>query len=277
MANWNWARDTMMPDLSGKKSVITNTFAQHLSRKSNPKVNTSVATRYGGVDLSYPRPYPAAPKIFTPIAGKVVSAGTDEWHSVIIIDSEGFRHGFLHMERATVKVGQQVKAGQQIGNEGGWGRKGNGTYGHHLHYQIDDNKTGLRLDPVKWWNGDRDPGEIDPNPEQEDVPPEGGIPPDTTNLPGNPVGTEGEYLPRQASPSRPSLTSLAVWTNCMPQHEPWPRRLLMDSTVNEPSSGPGYNVNHFPQYDDDNTEETSGKIGRVYGLEEYERNQFWRR
>lgn len=278
MADWNWARNTMMPDISGKRSVITNTFDQHIARRKNrANVNTTVATRYGGVDLSYPRPYPDAPKIFTPIAGKVVAAGSDEWHSVVIIDAEGYRHGFLHMVRATVQVGSTVKAGQQIGNEGGWGKQGNNTYGKHLHYQIDDNKTGLRLDPVKWWNGDRNPGEVDPNPTQEDMPPEGGIPPDTTNIPGPDAGTVEDYLPRVADPSRPSLTSLAVWTNCKPEHEPWARQLLMDSTVNERSTGPDYNVNHFPQFDDDNTEETSGQIGRIYGNYETPRNPFWKR
>ncbi len=166
MANWNWARNTMMPDLGGKRSVITNTFAQHLARRDAKTVNKSVATRYGGVDLSYPKPYQSGPPIFTPIEGKVVKAGSDAWHSVIIVDKDGYRHGFLHMSRVTVSAGQQVKAGQQIGNEGGWGpSKGNSSYGHHLHYQIDDNKTGLRLDPVKWWDGDRNPGEVEENPE----------------------------------------------------------------------------------------------------------------
>lgn len=278
MANWSWARDTMMPDLSGKKSVITNTFDQHISRRKNQaNVNKTVATRYGGVDLSYPKPYHDAPKIFTPIAGKVVAAGSDEWHSVIIIDKDGYRHGFLHMARTTVKVGQQIKAGQQIGNEGGWGRKGNNTYGHHLHYQIDDNKTGLRLDPVKWWNGDRDPGEVDPDPTQEDMPPEDGVPPDTTNIPGPDAGTAEDYAPRAAAESLPSLTSLAVWTNIMPQHEPWARQMLMDETVDEASAGPEYNVNHFPQWSDDNTEEHSGQIGKIYGLDETARNPFWKR
>lgn len=91
------------------------------------------------------------------------------------------------------------------------------------------------------------------------------------------AGTIEDYAPRQARTTRPSLTSLAVWTNCMPQHEPWARQLLMNDTVNSPDSGPEYNVNHFPQWDDDNTEAHSGKIGRVYGIEETKRNPFWKR
>ena len=270
MANWEWARDTMMPDRNGEKSRITNTFAQHLARRPASK---------GGVDLSYPRAV-AAP-IFAPIAGKVISAGTDSWNTVNIVDKDGNKHGFLHMARATVRVGQEVKAGDQIGNEGGMGpvsggSKSNTAYTAHLHYQITLKRTGGRVDPVQWWNDGQEPGEVTEAPESEEMP--AGEPlPDTSSPPAPPVGTIEEYKPKRAAPTEESLTSLALWTNRMPMHEPWPRVLLVDETTNDSTDNYHKNVNHKPQIADNHTEETSGKIGRLEGDEITERNPFWRR
>ena len=280
MANWTWALNTIFPDRNGEKARITNTFAQHRAR--NPP-------SMGGVDVSYPTA--VAPPVFTPIAGKVISAGSDSWNTVNIIDADGNKHGFLHMARVTVKVGDVVKAGQQIGNEGGMGPaksgrgKTNTAYAVHLHYQITDKKTGQRVDPVAWWNGDRDPGEIDPDAQSSevDIDPETGQPtdprnlPDTSSPPAPPIGTVEEYKPKQAAPSQESRTSLAVWTNRMPMHEPWPRILLVDKTTNDTTDSFEFNVNHEPQISDDGTEKTSGKIGRLEGNEIIERNPFWRR
>lgn len=280
MANWNWALHTIFPDRNGESARITNTFAQHINRKPPSK---------GGVDISYPTQ--VAPPVFTPIAGKVISAGSDSWNTVNIIDAEGNKHGFLHMSRVTVKVGDEVKAGQQIGNEGGMGpaadgrRKSNTAYTAHLHYQITDKTTGRRVDPVAWWDNDRDPGEIDQNAEvsEASIDPDSGqvfdpnVLPDTSSPPAPPVGTVEEYKPRQALPSQESQTSLALWTNRMPMHEPWARVLLVDETTNGPTDNHDYNVNHVPQIADNGTANTSGLIGRLEGDEIIERNPFWRR
>lgn len=271
MANWDWARNTIMPDRGGESSRITNTFAQHLARRPPSK---------GGVDISYPSA--VAPAVFTPIAGEVISAGTDSWNTVNIVDKDGNKHGFLHMSRVTVRVGQTVKAGTQIGNEGGMGpvengrRKSNTAYTAHLHYQITLKSTGKRVDPVAWWNGIQDPGEVDPNPDSSEVP-TGEEPPDTSSPPAPPVGTVEEYKPKQADPSQLSLTSLAVWTNRMPMHEPWARVLLVDDTTNAPTDSYEFNVNHNPQIADEGTKKTSGQIGRLEGDEITPRNPFWRR
>jgi hypothetical protein len=272
MANWDWALNTIFPNRNGERARITNTFAQHIARKPPSK---------GGVDVSYPTAN--APPVFTPIAGKVISAGTDSWNTVNIVDKDGNKHGFLHMARVTVKVGDTVSAGTQIGNEGGMGPspgsrgKTNTAYTAHLHYQITLKSTGQRTDPVAWWNGGQDPGEENPTGDSSEMPPEGGTPPDTSSPPAPPVGTVDEYRPRRASPSQPSLTSLAVWTNRMPLHEPWTRVLLVDATTNGPTDSYNFNVNHKPQFIDEGTKETSGEIGRLEGDEIIERNPFWRR
>lgn len=270
MANWEWARETMMPDRNGEKSRITNTFAQHINRRPASK---------GGVDVSYPSA--VAPPIFTPIAGKVISAGTDSWNTVNVVDADGNKHGFLHMARVTVKVGDDIKSGTQIGNEGGMGPaeqgrgKSNSAYTAHLHYQITLKSTGSRVDPVAWWNGDQNPGDIEESPTSEEV--TGETPPDTSSPPAPPVGTIEEYKPKEAEPSQASLTSLAVWTNRIPMHEPWARVLLVDETTNGPTDNYHQNVNHKPQIADLGTKGTSGQIGRLEGDEIIQRNKFWRR
>jgi hypothetical protein len=275
MADWNWARNTIMPDRNGESSRITNTFAQHLARNPPSK---------GGVDLSYPSA--KAPPIFTPIEGKVISAGSDSWNTVNILDKDGNKHGFLHMSRVTVRVGDEVKAGTQIGNEGGTGPSSTGrnkipnAYTPHLHYQISLKSNGQRVDPVAWWNGDQDPGEIDPSGDSSEVPDgEGSTGGDSSSggAANEPVGSIDEYKPKLAEGSQLSLTSLAVWTNRMPQHEPWARMLLMDETVNTSSDSYMYNVNHLPQFDDNGNKETSGEIGKLEGDEITPRNPFWRR
>ena len=55
------------------------------------------------------------------------------WGNYISIgDGNGLRHIYCHLERALVKEGDEVKAGQTIGI---MGKTGNAT-GVHLHYQI---------------------------------------------------------------------------------------------------------------------------------------------
>ncbi len=51
---------------------------------------------------------------------------------VVIDDGNGYRSAYVHLEDTTVKVGQQVRAGQTIGHEG---MTGNAS-GCHLHYEL---------------------------------------------------------------------------------------------------------------------------------------------
>lgn len=92
-----------------------------------------------------------------------------------------------------------------------------------------------------------------------------------------PVGVASDYAPRQAEISRPSLTLFAPWPNRRPDHEPWPRQLVVDSTVNEKTDNYLRNVNQYPQYADDDQEDHAGQIGRVEGDETIERGDFWKR
>lgn len=96
--------------------------------------------------------------------------------------------------------------------------------------------------------------------------------------PGSPpVGSASDFAPPGAELSRPSSCYISPWPNRTPNHEPWPRVLLLDGTTNKPSENYVQNVNQFPQFEDDGTEAHSGKIGRVEGEETIERGEFWRR
>jgi hypothetical protein len=70
----------------------------------------------------------------------------------------------------------------------------------------------------------------------------------------------------------------APWTNRVPDHEPWPRVMKIDSgdPQNQKSERPDYNVDWTDQYDKNNTS-ARRHIGIVEGEDEIKRGDFWRR
>jgi len=91
------------------------------------------------------------------------------------------------------------------------------------------------------------------------------------------AGGISDYAPPAATISSPASIEFAPWPNRRPDHEPWPRQLLVDQTVNRETDNYRQNVNQNPQYADAGTQDTSGNIGRVEGDVVIERNPFWRR
>ncbi|MFG3599002.1 M23 family metallopeptidase [Micromonospora chersina] len=95
-----------------------------------------------GVDLVAPEGTP-----YTAIhAGTVTKAG---WfggygYAVIVQHADGSEAIYGHSSAVTVKEGQQVKAGQQLGLVGNTGH----SYGSHLHLEI--HVKGQPVDPVAW-------------------------------------------------------------------------------------------------------------------------------
>ena len=64
---------------------------------------------------------------------------------VAIDHGHGFRTVYGHLsQRATVKVGQQVKRGDVIGNLGNSGR----STGPHVHYAV--HRNGQHKDPIRY-------------------------------------------------------------------------------------------------------------------------------
>ena len=85
-------------------------------------------------------------------AGQVVlvSQGSGGWGSSygkhVVIESGGLRHGYGHLSKVLVRVGQEVAAGQKIAASGNTGN----TSGPHLHYEE-------RIAPFKFCAGRRRP------------------------------------------------------------------------------------------------------------------------
>jgi murein DD-endopeptidase MepM/ murein hydrolase activator NlpD len=66
---------------------------------------------------------------------------------VEILDEQGkIIHRMAHMSSTTLKTGQKIEAGQEIGKVGNTGR----STGAHLHWEKIDPKTGLQVDPMQW-------------------------------------------------------------------------------------------------------------------------------
>lgn len=265
---------TVLPPIKGTTPHISgSTFYSYRNR---PKTNNT----HGAVDFNYKggQKHPAntsLPFVYAPVDGVVTFAG-GQYGTVKIRDSKGYSHEFLHMVKIRVKDGQSVSAGMPIGRMAGRGPRGDFQYDIHIHYQL-RNPSGKLIDPVAYWDGveqnyvapkgepdfENDTHESDPKHFQEE--------------PGDPVGNISDYEPRQAGVSSESAIQLALWTNRVPKHEPWPRTLMVDTpNLNKETDEHEYNVNHYPQFTDD-TEKGSKSINRIEGEEEIPRGKFWRR
>lgn len=84
-------------------------------------------------------------------------------------------------------------------------------------------------------------------------------------------------LPKRADPACLSEAKAALWTNRVPDKEPWPRVLMGDTpSANGPNDEYTKNVHHEPQYN--NVGESGRKdIGIVEGDETIPRGELWRR
>jgi murein DD-endopeptidase MepM/ murein hydrolase activator NlpD len=80
--------------------------------------------------------------------GTVIFAGYDRYagNNVIIDHSAGIKTRYMHLSKITVKQGQQVQRGDEIGKVGTTGR----STGPHLHYEVI--KDGEPVDPRPYMN-----------------------------------------------------------------------------------------------------------------------------
>ena len=125
--------------IKGSKNdvVVTSAFGpRNVKGGSNP---------HRGIDI---RAYKGTP-IFATHSGKITS-NTSNFGIVQITDDKGISTRYLHLSRRTpLKIGEFVKAGQQIGEAGGVGPNGRvDAYGSHLHYEVID-ANGNKIDPFK--------------------------------------------------------------------------------------------------------------------------------
>ena len=86
----------------------------------------------------------------------------------------------------------------------------------------------------------------------------------------------GGIRPKYAADACLSEARKALWTNRVPQQEPWPRVLMVDETQDEKSDEHTKNVHHVPQFTNEG-EAGRKPIGRVEGDEDIPRGDLWRR
>lgn len=81
-----------------------------------------------------------------------------------------------------------------------------------------------------------------------------------------------------ATPSCLSVAQIALWTNRVPEHEPWPRVLKGDTeNKNEKTDEYKKNVHHHDQYDNETSPKGREPIGKVEGDEVIKRGPLWLR
>ena len=144
------------PAVNAKPAPLTAADIQRASRSLVRKALTApvyvrpvpgpVTQWYGshpGIDI--------APPYGTPVgaahSGVVTFVGWDDGYGmhVEVAQLDGYVTTYSHMSAWTVKVGQLVIAGQQLGNVGSTGY----STGPHLHFEV-HMPGGARMDPAVW-------------------------------------------------------------------------------------------------------------------------------
>lgn len=112
-----------------------------------------IAKMHPGLDFTAPQGTP----IYATGDGGITTAGggTGTGNHVIINHGYGYETKYLHMVRAKVRNGQQVKRGEVIGWVGNTGA----STGPHLHYEVHIN--GSPVDPVYFFFNDLTPEQYD--------------------------------------------------------------------------------------------------------------------
>jgi len=95
-----------------------------------------------GVDIRAP----AGTPVIAAGAGRVIVAGNGSGYGryVVLDHDNGLRTLYAHLQDFSVKTGERVTRGQQIGRVG---KSGNAT-GYHLHYEV--HRGGQTVDPAAY-------------------------------------------------------------------------------------------------------------------------------
>lgn len=131
----------------------SNGWKQEFIRPASGRISGSFGSQRiyrGGVPAAFHSGLDLAPgagkPVVSPADGVVVLAGPPafslEGNLVIIDHGHGLNSAFLHMATSTVRVGERVRQGQQIGTVGMSGR----ATGPHLHWSV--KWRDARLDPI---------------------------------------------------------------------------------------------------------------------------------
>lgn len=119
---------------------ISNTFAQHVARKSvNPGVDFAVAK---GTAVVAPASG-VVKKVRTTVSGSGAAG-----RFVIIYHDNGGSSDLIHLSRVDVKVGDRVRQGQQVGLSGASANGSENGVGPHLHWTYRPESQVLSLSNV---------------------------------------------------------------------------------------------------------------------------------
>src|SRR6185369_14598964 len=112
--------NTVLPSNGGNSAHVTSHYGSDRGSGPHGGVDFNYNGGQSGVNLQHPR-------VNSPVDGTVVDAG-GRYGWVVIRDADGNTHEILQMDSQTVKKGDTVHAGDQIGTMGGTGPKGPKDY-----------------------------------------------------------------------------------------------------------------------------------------------------
>ena len=119
------------------KGELTSTYGE----RKNPF--TGKMAHHNGVDLKAPQGTP----VLAPAAGEVIFAGMKNEKYGIVVEIAhlgGFRTFYAHLDSTSLKVGDAVSSGAEIGKVGNTGE----STGPHLHVELF--RDGERIDPMQF-------------------------------------------------------------------------------------------------------------------------------
>lgn len=130
---------TQLPFKDGKKPKVASPFGVRI----HPL--THVKSHHNGVDFAVP----VGTQLVAADAGKVIesrlsTAPGGGYGNYITIQHSGYRTRVAHLSKRTVKVGQKVEKGENIGLSGNTGA----STGPHVHFEVI--KDDVFLDPFKF-------------------------------------------------------------------------------------------------------------------------------
>lgn len=269
--SWDAFLNKMLPPLS-------NGYKARVSSSTGPR-NTGIpgaSKWHRGIDCVYTKPSPPnIYPVYCPVNGTVTKIGTIG--NVCVRDINGYSHEFLHMKKFQVKVGQKIEQYTIVGYMSNTGAPG----GVHVHYQL-RNKSGTPVDPRNYWNGGPEVLLYADGPQQtknralHDAIDQG------FNVRQEPLGADAEgtlyeFQGRQAGKALPADVAYALWTNRVPEHEPWARTMMVDTDkINKETDQHDYNTSHNQQLDPE-SDVGAKLIGKLEGDEYITRGPFWRR
>lgn len=134
--------NVILPHQGPKAAHITGHYGEVRAKGPHGGSDFNYEGGQSGLNLEHPT-------VHSPIAGDVTFVG-GQYGTIKIRDADGNSHEILHTQSQSVKVGQHVEAGTEIGHMGGRGPNGAAQYAQHVHYQMKD-AQGHPVNPEHFW------------------------------------------------------------------------------------------------------------------------------